>query len=67
MTSATRRDLLRMADAASNAQERSAKQLIKLHTTYDPDYPDLALQVWILANSALELRELIIRFRQENM
>ncbi len=67
MTSATRRDLLRMADAASNAQERSAKQLKKLHETYDPDYPDLALQAQLLATQALTLRDLITRFRQENM
>lgn len=67
MTAKTRRNLLRMADAAAHAQERSAKHLIKLQATYGIEYPDLGLQAQLLARQALQLRDLINRFRSENM
>ena len=67
MTAKTRKNMLRMADAAANAQERSAKQLLSLYEVYDPDYPDLALQVAIMIRSANELGKLINRFRHERM
>lgn len=67
MTAKTRKNMLRMADAAAHAQERSAKQLQSLHDIYDPDYPDLALVIQLLAKSCLELRDNITRFRQERM
>lgn len=67
MTAKTRRNLLRMADAATNAQERSAKQLMSLHQVYDPEYPDLALEVAQIAKLVLDVRDIIIRFRKERM
>ena len=67
MGNVRRKDLLRKADAAAHAQERSAKQLQALYDIYDPDYPDLALAVALIAKSALELRDLINRFRKERM
>ena len=67
MTAQTRKNLLRMADAAAHAQERSAEQLKSLHDVYDPDYPDLALQVATIASLALHLRDIINRFRHERM
>lgn len=67
MTGKTRKNLLRMADAAAHAQERSAEQLLKLYNVYNPEYPDLALQVSLLGKQALALGELITRFRKEKM
>ena len=67
MTARTRKNMLRMADAAANAQERSAKQLKSLYDVYKADYPDLALQVMIMTTAALDMRDLINRFRHERM
>lgn len=67
MTSRHRKDLLRMADSAANAQRRSARQLLALYNVYNPDYPDHADMVQTLGKSALELEKLILQFRTENM
>lgn len=67
MVNARRKNLLRMADSAANAQERSAKHLVKLTDVYQEDHPDLALQVSRLGVQALQLRKLILRFRHERM
>jgi len=67
MTAKTRKNMLRMADAASHAQERSAKHLMALHNVYAPDYPDLALEITQIAKLVLDIREIITRFRHERM
>lgn len=67
MGNVRRKDLLRKADAAANAQERSAKQLLALYNVYERNYAEEAAIVEAIAMSALELRDNIIRFRKERM
>ena len=67
MPAKTRDTLIRHADQAQNNLDRFIETMGKLHGYYNPTHPDHATKCVEFSKIALQLKELLERFRREMM